>query len=307
MLRSTLLALSRNEQLRQLVTDAPMSKTLVERFVAGDRVDEAVRVSRELSDSGRLITIGRLGEDIDDVEGARATRDAYLTLLDSLDDAGLGGRAEVSVKLSALGRALRVDGEGIARDFAAEICAKATSVGTTITLDMEDHTTADSTLTILRDLRVSYPATGAVLQAALRRTESDCRDLADTRVRLCKGAYSEPASVAFQDKRGIDLAYVRCMKILFAGSGYPMLATHDPRLVDIAGALAVSNRRALGTYEFQMLYGIRPEEQLRLASQGERLRVYLPYGDEWFGYLMRRLLERPANLLLLARLLTSKG
>jgi proline dehydrogenase len=124
---------------------------------------------------------------------------------------------------------------------------------------------------------------------------------------LCKGAYSEPESVAFTDRGDIDRAYVRAMKILMQGNGYPMLATHDPRLVEIGGALAVRNDRAPGSYEFQMLFGIRPDEQQRLADQGERMRVYVPYGDEWYGYLVRRLAERPANLALLARSLTSKG
>jgi proline dehydrogenase len=174
---------------------------------------------------------------------------------------------------------------------------------------MEDHTTTDSTLGILRELRADFPGTGAVLQAYLRRTESDCADLSyeGSRVRLCKGAYNEPESVAHQDKGDVDRAYVRCLKVLMQGEGYPMLATHDPRLIEIGGALAVRNDRAPGSYEFQMLYGVRPEEQLRLAAQGERMRVYLPYGDQWYGYLVRRLAERPANLTLLVRTLTSKG
>ena len=126
-------------------------------------------------------------------------------------------------------------------------------------------------------------------------------------MRLCKGAYQEPESVAYQDKGEVDRAYVRCMKILMQGQGYPMLATHDPRLVEIGGALAVRNDRKPGSYEFQMLFGVRPEEQQRLAAQGERFRVYVPYGDQWYGYLVRRLAERPANLALLARTLVSKG
>ena len=163
---------------------------------------------------------------------------------------------------------------------------------------MEDHTTTDSTLGILRELRKDFPETGAVLQAYLHRTEADCRDLAyeGSRVRLCKGAYNEPESVAFQDKHDVDKSYVRCLKVLMAGQGYPMVATHDPRMVDIAGALATRNGRAQGTYEYQMLFGIRPDEQKRLAEAGEKVRVYLPYGQEWYGYLMRRLAERPSNL-----------
>ena len=173
---------------------------------------------------------------------------------------------------------------------------------------MEDHTTTDSTLGILRELRKDFPETGAVLQAYLRRTEADCRDLAyeGSRVRLCKGAYNEPESVAFQDKHEVDQSYVRCLKVLMAGHGYPMVATHDPRLIEIAGALADRYDRPQGSYEYQMLFGIRPDEQRRLAEAGEQVRVYVPYGEEWYGYLMRRLAERPANLTFFLRSLITK-
>jgi proline dehydrogenase len=147
-----------------------------------------------------------------------------------------------------------------------------------------------------------------VLQARLRRTEGDCRDLAyaGSRVRLCKGAYVEPDSVAFQEPGEVDRAYVRGMKILLAGEGYPMLATHDPRLIEIAGSLAARFRREQGSYEYQMLYGVRPAEQRRLVRAGEKVRVYVPYGDEWYGYLIRRLAERPSNLWLFMRSVASK-
>ena len=175
---------------------------------------------------------------------------------------------------------------------------------------MEDHTTTDSTLGILADLRRDFPGTGAVLQAYLTRTEADCADLAyeGSRVRLCKGAYHEPASVAFQDSAEVDRSYVRCLRTLMAGPGYPMVASHDPRLVEIAGALAVRLRAPEGRrYEYQMLYGVRPDEQARLAAQGEKVRVYLPYGDQWYGYLVRRMAEKPANLALFLRALVSKS
>jgi proline dehydrogenase len=172
---------------------------------------------------------------------------------------------------------------------------------------MEDHTTTDATLEALRSLRVDFPSTGAVLQSYLRRTEADCRDLAvaGSRVRLCKGAYKEPASVAFQDPAEVDLSYVRCLKVLMAGAGYPMVATHDPRLIAITGELA--KHREKGSYEYQLLYGVRPGEQERLAAAGETVRVYVPYGDEWYGYLMRRLAERPANLTFFLRALASRS
>jgi proline dehydrogenase len=229
-----------------------------------------------------------------------------VTLLGRLADAGLADVTEVSVKLSAVGQALD---ESKARDNAATICAAAATAGTTVTLDMEDHATTDSTLGILRDLRADFPWVGAVLQAYLHRTEADCRDLAaaGSRVRLCKGAYKEPASVAFQSSRAVDRSYVRCLRVLMEGAGYPMVATHDPRLVAIAQKLVLDCERAQGSYEYQMLYGIRPHEQRRLAGAGETVRVYVPYGDEWYGYLMRRLAERPANVGFFLRSLATKG
>ena len=311
MLRDTLLQMSRSARVRDVVERAPVTRSVVHRFVPGSDVADAVRAAGELTASHRLVTVDHLGEDTLDLEAARATRDAYRTLLTQMSDAGLteGGRVEVSVKLSAVGQALEGDGEKIALEHAWDICSAAQQVGTTVTLDMEDHTTTDSTLSVLRELRSDYPGVGAVLQAYLRRTESDCRDLATagSRVRLCKGAYNEPASVAFTDKAEVDRSYVRCLKVLLNGDGYPMLATHDPRLIDIAGALAARAGRAETTYEYQMLYGIRPEEQQRLADQGHLMRVYLPYGADWYGYFMRRLAERPANVAFFLRSLATRS
>jgi proline dehydrogenase len=148
-----------------------------------------------------------------------------------------------------------------------------------------------------------------VLEAYLHRTEADCADLAaeGSRVRLCKGAYKEPESVAYQSSGDVDKAYVRCLKVLMAGQGYPMVASHDPRLVEIAGALAAKNGRAPKSFEYQMLYGIRPEEQQRIADRGDQMRVYIPYGEEWYGYLMRRMAEKPGNLMFFLRGVATKG
>lgn len=309
MLRQVLLSASRSDKVKNLVETAPVTRSLVHRFVAGERAFDAVRVTERLASQGLYASIDHLGEDTLDPARARATRDAYVTLLGRLDDAGLAGHAEVSVKLSAIGRDLSGDGEAIALDHARAICEAAKTCGTTVTLDMEDHTTTDATLTTLRELRADYPWVGAVLQAYLRRTEADCRDLAGTgsRVRLCKGAYDEPASVAFTERADVDRSYVRCLKVLMTGDGYPMVATHDPRLIELTGMLAARNRRAPGSYEYQMLYGVRPGEQARLAAQGERVRVYVPYGDQWYGYLMRRLAERPANMTFFLRSLAGRG
>ena len=308
MLRRSLLMLSRSDGVKHLVSEMPVSSGIVARFVAGESVEEAVDSTQTLVDTGLKVTLDYLGEDTLDRGQAHATVDAYVELLKHLANAGLTQGAEVSVKLSAVGQALAGEGERIALDNARAICQAASNAGTTVTLDMEDHTTTDSTLGILRELRADFPSTGAVLQAYLHRTEGDCRDLATagSRVRLCKGAYKEPESVAFQDKHQVNLSYVRCLKVLMAGEGYPMVASHDPRLIEIAGALAARNQRAQGSYEYQMLFGIRPDEQKRLADAGEKVRVYLPYGQEWYGYLMRRLAERPSNLTFFLHSLVSK-
>jgi proline dehydrogenase len=308
-LRRTLLMLSRSDSLKHLVSSMPVSSGMVSRFVAGETVDQAVDATAALIADGRLATLDHLGEDTLDSTQAKATVDAYLLVLERLAARGLASGAEVSVKLSAVGQALPGDGHRIALDNARAICQAAANAGTTVTLDMEDHTTTDSTLEILAELRQDHPSTGAVLQAYLYRTEQDCKDLAfeGSRVRLCKGAYKEPESVAYQDQHDVNLSYVRCLKVLMAGEGYPMIASHDPRLVEIAGAIAARNKRARGTYEYQMLFGVRPEEQKRLARAGEAMRVYIPYGDQWYGYLMRRLAERPSNLAFFARSVVTKG
>ena len=308
MLRQPLLMLARSTRMKDLASTMPVSSGIVHRYVPGEGTEEAVEATRGLIQSGLHVTLDYLGEDTLDREQADHTVSAYLELLASLSENSLARNAEVSVKLSAVGQALPGDGEKIALENARTICHAARNAGTTVTLDMEDHTTTDSTLGILHELRKDFPETGAVLQAYLHRTEGDCRDLAyeGSRVRLCKGAYKEPESVAFQDRADIDKSYVRCMKALMSGQGYPMIATHDPRLVDIAGALATRYERVQGSYEFQMLFGIRPDEQQRLAEAGEKVRVYVPYGTEWYGYLMRRMAERPSNLALFLRSLVSQ-
>ena len=306
MLRSAILAAARNDGLKHLVSTAPLSRGLVRRYVAGSAPDDAVRVTRELTGQRLAVSLDHLGEDTTEPAHAAATARAYQDLLGQLAAEGLTGRAgaEVSVKLSAIGQALDED---LALRHARDICAAAQAAGTTVTLDMEDHTTTDSTLSILGKLRQDYPDTGAVLQSYLKRTEDDCKALAyaGSRVRLCKGAYQEPPEVAYTDPHEVDRAYVRCLNILMAGEGYPMVATHDPRLVAIAAERARWYGRRPGSYEYQMLYGVRSDEQRRLAERGETMRVYVPYGEEWYGYLMRRLAERPANLSLFLRSVVS--
>ncbi|HET7683008.1 MAG TPA: proline dehydrogenase family protein [Marmoricola sp.] len=308
MLRQTLLMLARSRRVKDLVTTMPVSNGIVSRYVPGETTADAVAATKSLVADGLTVTLDFLGEDTLDQEQAETTVAAYLDVLGQLGDHGLARSAEVSVKLSAIGQALPDVGAKLSLENARRICRAARNAGTTVTLDMEDHTTTDQTLGTLRELRKDFPETGAVLQAYLHRTEDDCRALAfeGSRVRLCKGAYNEPDSVAYQSRQEVAEAYVRCLKVLMAGQGYPMVASHDPRMVRIAEALATRFDRAPGTFEFQMLYGIRPDEQRRLAERGNQVRVYVPYGQEWYGYLMRRLAERPANLSFFLKSLTSK-
>jgi proline dehydrogenase len=307
-LRRVLLTAARSNRIKRTVVRAPLSRGMIDRFVAGESLDDAMVATRQLVAHGLLVSIDRLGESTTDAAQAQATADAYVELLDAIAAAGLSEFAEVSLKLSSLGQALMSDGEQIALDHALTVCAAAKAAGTTVTLDMEDHTTTDATLGALRKLRADFPDVGAVLQAYLRRTESDCRDLAGegSRIRLCKGAYREPSSVAFQAPAEVDLSYVRCLRVLMHGKGYPMVATHDPRLVAIAAAMALQAGRERNEYEYQMLFGVRPDEQRRLATRGEKVRVYLPYGTEWYPYLTRRLAERPANLTFFLRAVASR-
>ena len=308
LLRQPLLLLARSGRVKQLVSTMPVSAGIVSSYVPGETSESVVEATAGLVEDGLRATLDFLGEDTLDAEQADACVAAYLDVLERLAARGLTRSTEVSVKLSAIGQKLPVSGEKIALENARTICRAARNAGTTVTLDMEDHTTTDSTLGILRELRKDFPETGAVLQAYLHRTEQDCRALAyeGSRVRLCKGAYLEPEAVAFQDRLDIDRSYVRCLKVLLAGQGYPMIATHDPRMVQIASSLASRYGRAPGSYEYQMLFGIRPEEQRRLSAAGETVRVYIPYGAEWYGYLMRRLAERPQNLSMFVKSLVSK-
>jgi proline dehydrogenase len=307
-LSSFLLKASRSPVVRRAVVGFPVTRRVVDRFVAGESVESAVRAVRALRADGLTATLDHLGEDTRDAAQATTIRDAYIDLLDVLHRNGLADAAEVSVKLSALGQALPDVGEKLALENARAICEAAEAAGTTVTLDMENHATVDSTLRIIGELRLDYPWVGAVLQSMLRRTPDDCGDLAypGSRVRLVKGAYAEPAEVAHARKPDVDAAYVQCAEILLSGGGYPMIASHDPRMIEAAARAAKAAGRAPGEYEFQMLYGIRTDAQRELARAGERGRVYVPFGTDWYGYFMRRLAERPANVAFFLRALIGR-
>jgi proline dehydrogenase len=318
LLRRALLAVAASEQIRGFVTAAPATRAVVDRYVAGESIGDAVRVARSLREAGLLVTLDYLGEDTTDALLAAATATQYVQLLGKLAAEGLteGGAVEVSVKPTAVGLLLG-SGEGgagggalgmkIATEHIERIAIAAAGAGTTVTLDAEDHRTTDAGLRIAADLRSRLPFVGSVVQAALRRTETDVRELAapGVRVRLTKGAYAEPVSEAFVTRHDVDKSFARCLRILMAGPGYPMIATHDPRLIAITRSLGL--HRAPDSFEYQMLYGIRSDEQRRLAECGARVRVYVPYGSDWYGYLIRRLAERPANLAFFLRSLLSSA
>jgi len=307
-LRRALLAVAASEQIRRVVTTTPATRAVVDRYVAGDSISDAVRVARSLRAAGLLVTLDYLGEDATDSRLAADTATQYVQLLGKLAAEGLteDGAVEVSVKPTAVG--LLLD-ERMASDHIERIAIAARDAGTTVTVDAEDHTTTDAGLRIATALRSRLPFVGSVVQASLRRTEADVRELAapGVRVRLCKGAYAEPVSEAFASRHDVDKSFARCLRILMSGPGYPMIATHDPRLIEITRSLALHrpDGHDPATFEHQMLYGVRPAEQRRLAATGAQVRVYVPYGSDWYGYLVRRLAERPANLAFFLRSLWS--
>jgi len=306
-LRRALLAASASSRLRRLITTAPQTRAIVDSYVAGETADDAVRVTRTLRAAGLLVSLDYLGEDTKDPAQAAAVTDEYIELLGKLSAEALthGGAAEVSVKPTAVGLFLSTR---MAKENIARICAAARDAGTTVTLDAEEFAAIEPTQRIATQLRAEYADLGCVIQACLRRSQADCRSLAGygQRVRLCKGAYRELDTVAYRSRRDVDMSYARCLRALMNGSGYPMVATHDPRLIEITGSLALLTGRATGSFEYQMLYGIRPVEQRRLADTGARMRVYVPYGADWYAYLVRRLAERPGNLAFFLRSLRSE-
>ncbi|MEU8320835.1 proline dehydrogenase family protein [Nonomuraea sp. NPDC048881] len=293
MLRQAMLAVSKSERAERVITTSPLTRDVVKRYVA----DDVGAVIRGLSHEGLLVTVDHLGEEVTDRRQAEAAVREYLSLLDRLPPGG-----DASVKLTALG--LRLS-EQVALDNAATICEAAAARGITVTLDAEEHDTIGGLHFVHATLRKEHPDVGIVVQAYLPDALERCEKLAGARVRLCKGAYTAPG--AYSRPADVDRSFVRCLKILMAGTGYPMIATHDPRMIQIASTLAVLDGRDVNGFEYQMLYGVRPGEQRRLAGLGGQVRVYVPYGADWYAYLMRRLAERPRNLAFFLRSLLSRG
>ena len=298
MLRSLLLYLSNQPQIFRFVRNNRMAKAFARRFVAGETLDEALAAVRALNASGISASLDELGESVTNEREARATRDSYLRILDRIADAGLD--ANVSVKLTALGLDIS---EELCVSLMQDLLERARVHRTFVRIDMESSAYTERTLRLFEER--FYPSfreqVGIVLQSYLFRTWSDVERAIELqcRVRICKGAYREPATVAFPDKKDVDAAYVKCMHALMERGNYPGLATHDEAIIveakRFAGERAVSAER----FEFQMLYGVRRDLQHSLVREGWGMRVYVPFGTQWYPYLMRRLAERPANLMFL--------
>lgn len=309
MLRAPLLAAAASPRMRHLVESTPVTRPLINRFVAGTTIPDACTAATRLAESGCLASLDCLGEDVHDSSAADRIVNEYLALLENLRTANLTDDAEVSVKLTALGLCLEPDGEQQALHRARRICEKASEGGIKVTVDTENPELVEPIFRIGGTLRQEFPWVGSVVQAYLRDSERRCHELVAerARVRLCKGAYSASDELAYQHSSEIDDSYVRCLGVLMGGTCYPMVATHDPKMLAAAEREIRDNRRGSGSYEYQMLYGVRPEEQKRIVSRGNSMRVYVPFGTEWYGYLMRRLAERPANLVFFIRSLMSKS
>jgi proline dehydrogenase len=303
-MRSALLALSRRRSLGRLARSMPLSGAMVARFVSGETLDEALPALERIHAAGLRTTVDVLGESVASPEAASAAADRYVDLLGAIAARGIDGN--VSLKLTQMGLDL---GHDVCRANVERVFRKAADTHAFVRVDMEDHTKTDATLGIWRELRSIDPASGVVIQAALRRSDADIETLIaeGARVRLCKGAYKEPASVAYQDKADVDRAYVRLMERLLRDGTLPALATHDERI--IRRAIAFVGREGIGAdrFEFQMLYGIRRDLQEALVRDGWTVRVYVPFGAEWYPYFMRRLAERPANVAFLLRSVLREG
>jgi proline dehydrogenase len=305
-MRSTLLTLSHRKSLGHLATRLPVTRPMVRRFISGQTLDEALPAIHRLRDAGMGTTVDVLGESVTAEADARAAADRYLALLDALAVNGVD--RNVSLKPTQMG--LAID-PAVAKENVGRIVAKAIETGAFIRIDMEDHTTTDATLDLWQAVRpvgagedgTSPADVGLVIQAALRRSDRDVDAIIEAggRVRLCKGAYKEPGSVAYAEKCEVDEAYERLMLRLMRAGRYPALATHDARLIQRAVEVAKAEGIARDAFEFQMLYGIRRDLQEQLVDAGWRVRVYVPFGAQWYPYFMRRLAERPANVSFLLR------
>ena len=299
-MRAILLGLSHRRFIGRFAKWMPLSRPIVARFVAGETLEAALPAIERLKAAGFRTTVDVLGEAVSSEAAARAAASSYVNAIPVLEARGL--EVNVSIKLSQMGLGVS---PALVRENVGRILAAASAEHGFVRIDMEDHTTTDATLAVWRELRPLMAGSGdvgVVLQAALRRTPADAEELiaAKARIRLCKGAYREPANVAYPDKADVDAAYVAVMKRLLDDGNYPAIATHDDRIVD--QAIAYARERGIGPerFEFQMLFGVRRDLQDRLLRDGWAVRIYVPLGSQWYPYFMRRLAERPANVIFLA-------
>lgn len=303
MLRELFISLSESHWLRAVAERSSIGQKISSRFVAGTQVEDVLRATRAINESGPTVSIDNLGENVSNVDEARASAQLYHQLLDDIAEQKLN--ANVSLKLTHMG--LDVD-EKLARDLVTGLVAKAAAMSPRnfVRVDMEGSPYTQRTLDFVHELHRApgnQGCVGAVIQSYMRRSESDVEKLLaeGIRIRLCKGAYKEPAEIAFQPKSEVDANYVKLMKILMKSKVYHGLATHDENIINQAKAFAIKERISRDAFEFQMLHGIRRDLQQSLVRDGWRMRVYIPFGTEWYPYLMRRLAERPANVLFIAK------
>jgi proline dehydrogenase len=297
-LRSALLFLSSQKQLRKWVETSQTARQFSARFVAGETLDDALLVSRKINSERITVTLDHLGESVTSLAEAAEARDVYLRALAAIHQDKICGN--VSIKLTQFGLDLS---EEQCHANVAKLAEQAARLGNFVRIDMESSAYTDRTIRLGEALHTQYHSVGAVIQAYLYRSREDIENLCARRirVRLCKGAYLEPAGVAFAHKADVDRNYVELMKLLLDEGEYPAIATHDEKMIEETRAYASARGITSDRFEFQMLYGIRRDLQRRLVAEGYRLRLYVPFGKAWYPYFMRRLAERPANLIFLAR------
>jgi proline dehydrogenase len=298
MLRATLLKLAESPRFANWVTSNGTTRGMARRFVAGETLDQAIEAARACNNAGMLASLDYLGENCSTTEDAQRARDAYLEIFERIDREKI--HANVSCKLTQLGLDLNVD---FCQGLVVSIVELAARYENFLRVDMEGSTYTQRTLDIVKNVRMRNPAIGTVIQAYLYRSETDVQALLSCgcRIRLCKGAYKELPEVAYPAKKDVDFNYIRLMKILLPSGFYHGIATHDPRMIAETIRWAAAKQISKDDFEFQMLYGVRTDLQRQLVKDGYRLRIYIPYGNDWFPYFMRRLAERPANVGFLLR------
>ncbi|MBI5032364.1 MAG: proline dehydrogenase family protein [Chloroflexi bacterium] len=300
-LRDLFLAMSTNSVIRNFVIHFPLSRRVTRRFVAGETLDEAIAVVKKLNKEGLLVTFDQLGESVTNAAEARQAKDGYLRALDAI--AANKVKSQVSLKLTQMGLDLSTD---LCLDNLRQVLRKAKEIGTLVTIDMEDSKYTQVTLNVFKTLREEFDNVGIVLQSYLYRSEEDMKALIalGANVRLCKGAYKEPATVAFPKKANVDANYLKLAQIFFETNGnsngaYLDVASHDEKMINWVKGYTTAHQVNRNRFEFQMLYGIRSDLHRRLVAEGYTMRVYVPYGTHWYPYFMRRLAERPANVIFL--------